>query len=218
EDRDQASPLPAANAIDRRAEADAQAMLERGRWVFRNATFRSQAFFGGVLRLHEAVAEVPPRTALAVGLKVDADAVPPGVLASADLDDPATTLALLKLNAVVGVRGDFGGDPAVRGGLKSLGLSCAFCHSTVDDAVAPGIGHRLDGWPNRDLNVGAIVALAPNLKPFSDLLGVDDAGVRGVLKSWGPGKYDAELVQDGKAKGPQDRSGATVLPAAFGLA
>jgi hypothetical protein len=92
------------------------------------------------------------------------------------------------------------------------------CHSTVDDSFAPGIGHRLDGWPNRDLNVGAIVALAPSLKPFTDLLGVDDAGVRNVLKSWGPGKYDAELGQDGKATGPNGRSGATLLPAAFGLA
>ena len=217
EDRDQASPLPAANAIDRRAEADAQAMLERGRWVFRNATFRSQAFFGGVLRLHEAVAEVPPRTALAVGLKVDADAVPPGVLASADLDDPATTLALLKLNAVVGVRGDFGGDPAVRGGLKSLGLSCAFCHSTVDDSVAPGIGHRLDGWPNRDLNVGAILGLSPNLQAVADRLGVDLPTARAVLASWGPGRFDAELFLDGKGFRPDGKTAAVLIPPAYGL-
>ena len=99
-----------------------------------------------------------------------------------------------------------------------MGVQCALCHSTVDDAFAPGIGHRLDGWPNRDLNVGAIAALAPNLKVIADLLGADPPTVVKVLKSWGPGKYDAELIQDGKAFRPDGKSAATLLPAAFGLA
>jgi mono/diheme cytochrome c family protein len=102
--------------------------------------------------------------------------------------------------------------------MRSIGIQCALCHSTVDDSFSPGIGRRLDGWPNRDLDVGAIVATAPSLKPFEELLGVDDATVRKVLKSWGPGKYDAELDQDGKAMRPDGKSAATLLPAAFGLA
>jgi hypothetical protein len=99
-----------------------------------------------------------------------------------DLTDPATTLLLLKFNSVVGVTGFFNED----GSLKSMGIQCALCHSTVDDSLAPGVGHRLDGWANQDLNVGAIVALAPNLQPVADLLGVDVATVRAVLGSWGP--------------------------------
>jgi hypothetical protein len=102
------------------------------------------------------------------------------------------------LNAVVGVTGIFDRDKQK---MRSMGIQCALCHSTVDDSFSAGIGRRLDGWPNRDLNVGAIVATAPSLKPFVDLLGVDDAAVRTVLKSWGPGKYDAELDQDGKPCG-----------------
>jgi len=152
-------------------------------------------------------------------LKVDADALPAELAAQikagkVNLDDPATTLALLKLNSVVGVTGFFD----QQGKLKSMGIQCAFCHSTVDDSFSPGIGHRLDGWPNRDLNVGAIVSLAPNLQPFSDLLGVDVTTVKKVLASWGPGKYDAELDVDGKAMRPDGKSAATLLPAAFGLA
>ena len=104
------------------------------------------------------------------------------------------------------------------GNIRSIGIQCALCHSTVDDSFAPGIGRRLDGWPNRDLNVGAIVALAPNLKPFEDLLGVDGATVKKVLTSWGPGRYDAELDKDGKAFGPNGQNASTRLPAAFGLA
>lgn len=99
-----------------------------------------------------------------------------------------------------------------------MGIQCALCHSTVDDSFVPGIGHRLDGWPNRDLNVGAIVSLAPNLQPVADLLGVDVPTVKKVLGSWGPGKYDAELDQDGKAFQPNGKSGATLLPPAFGMA
>ena len=178
----------------------------------------ARAVFGGALRLHEAVAELTPRQALAAGLKVDADAVPPEVLASADLDDPATTAALLRLNAVVGVRGIFGGDPNTHRGLVSLGITCALCHSTVDDAAAPGIGHRLDGWPNRDLNVGAIIALSPNLKPLADRLRVDVPTARAVLASWGPGRFDASLPLDGKAFRPDGSTAAVLIPPAYGLA
>ena len=127
---------------------------------------------------------------------------------------PASTVALLKANAVVGVTAFLNPD----GSAKSVGIQCALCHSTVDDSFAPGIGKRLDGWGNRDLNVGAIVATAPNLQPFSDLLGVDVATVKAVLNSWGPGRYDAELNMDGKAKRPDGKSAATMMPSAFGLA
>ena len=124
------------------------------------------------------------------------------------------TLALLKLNAVVGVRGFT--DRA--GNLDSVGITCALCHSTVDDSLAPGIGARRDGWANRDLNIGAIAAFAPSVAPFAQLLGVDEATVRKVFKSWGPGKFDAELLLDGKAFQPDGRSAATLIPPAFGLA
>src|SRR5262249_25346026 len=131
-----------------------------------------------------------------------------------DLNDPATTVALLRLNAVVGVTGFFAGD----GTLRSMGIQCALCHSTVDDSFAPGIGRRLDGWANRDLNVGAIVAAAPDLSVVASLLGTDQATVRTVLHSWGPGKFDAELFMDGKAFRPDGGSAATLIPPAFGLA
>jgi hypothetical protein len=131
-----------------------------------------------------------------------------------NLDDPATTIALLKLNAVVGVTAFTNPD----GSVKSMGIQCAFCHSTVDDSFAPGIGKRRDGWPNRDLNVGAIVSLAPNLKPFTDLLGVDEATLKKVLATWGPGRYDAELDKDGKALRPDGKQAGTLIPPAFGLA
>jgi hypothetical protein len=131
-----------------------------------------------------------------------------------DLDDPASTLALLRLNAVVGVTGMFN----QQGGITSIGIQCALCHSTVDNSFAPGIGRRLDGWANRDLNVGAIVALAPDLSAVTSLLGVDDATVRRVLTSWGPGKFDAEVFLDGKAFRDDGKSAATLIPPAFGLA
>ena len=117
------------------------------------------------------------------------------------------------MNAVVGLTGFF-----EKGRLTSVGIQCALCHSTVDDHLAAGIGSRLDGWANRDLNVGAIIALAPTLQPFADLLSVDQATVRTVLNSWGPGKFDAELALDGKAFQPNGRSAAVLLPPAFGLA
>lgn len=216
---------------------NSSAMLEQGRQTFRFDTFGDQAFWGDTLKLHQAIEGqkfggvgpgVSPRTALAVGLKVDVDALPPNAIQAlnhgkVNLDDPAVTLLLLKFNAVLGVTGFFNSD----GTLKSVGIQCALCHSRVDDSLAPGIGHRLDGWPNRDLNVGAIIALSPNLQPVADLLGTDQNTVRSVLHTWGPGKFDAELILDGKASNPEqvtdgevtgtNISGATLIPPAFGL-
>jgi hypothetical protein len=223
---------------DARTLINATRMIGEGRRTFRFDTFGDEAFWGDTLRLHEAIEGerlggvgpgVSPRTALAVGLKVDVDALPKSLVnqlkaGQVNLDDPATTLALLKLNSVVGVTGFFN----ERGTLRSIGLQCAICHSTVDNSLAFGIGRRLDGWANRDLNIGAIAALAPNLQPVADLLGVDVATVRLVLNSWGPGKFDAQLFLDGKAFNPQqvshgvvtgtNVSGATMIPNAFGLA
>jgi hypothetical protein len=164
---------------------------------------------------------VTPRQALELGLKVDVGRLPSIVVEAVkggrvSLDEPKTTLELLKADAVVGVRGFFE-DPKDGMRLTSVGITCALCHSTVDDRLQTGIGERLDGWPNRSLDVGAIVALAPNLKPFEELLAVDNATVLKVLKSWGPGRYDAELSNDGKAFRPDGKTSATLLPAAFGL-
>lgn len=194
-------------------------LVDEGRETFRHDTLGSEVFFTQGLKLHRALETVSPRTALSVGLKVDADALP-GALVDAlvagqvDLDAPATTLALLELDAVVGVRAEM--RPA--GGLSSVGITCAICHSSVDDSVAPGVGSRLDGWANRDLNVGAIIGLAPDLRPFANLLGVDVATVRTVLASWGPGRFDAHLNLDGKAFRPDGQSGSVLIPPAFGLA
>ena len=203
-------------------------MVDEGRRIFRHDTFGDEAFWGGTLQLHRAIAGerfggvgpgVSPTTALSVGLKVDAEALLPETIDAiqeghVNLNDPAVTLALLDRNAVVGVTAQSGSD----GGLATVGINCALCHSTVDNSVAFGIGRRLDGWPNRDLNVGAIVALAPDLQAIADLLKTDQQTVRAVLGSWGPGKFDAELILDGKAFRPDGRTSATLLPAAFGLA
>ena len=172
------------------------ALVAEGKQIFRHDTFGDETYWTDTLRLNEAVQQVTPATALAVGLKVDADVVPPEVLANADLNDPATTAALLRLNAVVGVRAQVDDE----GTIVRLGITCALCHSTVDNAVAEGIGSRLDGWPNRDLNVGAIVALSPAL----------DEETKAVLRTWGPGRYDAYLSHDGE-------SDPVLLPPAYGL-
>ena len=229
EERREAAPSAGTTdiAFDRQIDDHAARMLKDGRQTFRYDTFGSEDFWGGKLRLHEALAGeklggvgkgVSPKAALELGLKVDAEAIPPELAAQikagkVNMADPATTAALLKLNAVVGVTGFFEGDR-----LRSVGIQCALCHSTVDDSFMPGIGKRLDGWGNRDLNIGAIVATAPNLKPFVDLLGVDEATVKKVLNSWGPGRYDAELNMDGKAMRPDGKTAATMMPSAFGLA
>jgi len=181
------------------------AILAQGQQIFRFDTFGDETFWTDTLRMHEVIAKaVDPTTALSVGLKVDAEALPPAVVegiknGSISLKSPATTVALLKLNAVVGIKGtveSIGGKDT----LTHVGVTCALCHSTVDNSFAPGIGKRLDGWPNRDLNPGAIIALSPALP----------AATKAIYNSWGKGKYDPRFNQDGK-NGPQ------VIPPAYGL-
>ncbi|HKP70901.1 MAG TPA: hypothetical protein VJV05_16550 [Pyrinomonadaceae bacterium] len=225
--------------FDQTIHDNSDALLNEGRETFRHDTFGDEAFWGGELRLHEAIEGsanggvgpgLSPRTALTLGLKVDVDALPANVVnqirhGRVNLDDPAVTLMLLRHDAVVGVKGFFAGNTNQ---LEAVGITCALCHSTVDNSITTGVGHRLDGWANRDLNVGEVIAFAPDLSPFADLLGVSQDTVRAVLRSWGPGKFDAELILDGKAFNPQQISngtvtgtnvpGATLIPPAFGLA
>jgi hypothetical protein len=230
--------------------ANALLLVTQGREIFRFDTFGDQAFWGDALKLHQAIEGsalggvgpgVSPKAALTVGLKIDADALPKNLFeqlqhGNVNLNDPAVTVSLLKVNAVVGVTGIFDSS----GGLKSMGIQCALCHSTVDNSYPalcagviqpnPGtgcVGHRLDGWANRDLNVGAIIALAPDLSPVANLLNTTQTAVRSTLNTWGPGKFDAELFLDGKAFNPQQVTdgivtgtnvpGATLIPPAFGL-
>ena len=174
--------------------------ITSGKEIFRFDTFGDEKFWTDTLRMHEVIeAIVSPRVALSVGLKVDADALPPGILETVDLDDPKTTVALLKLNAVVGAQGEVrsinGQDRLVR-----FGITCALCHSTVNNSVAPGIGQRLDGWANTTLNPGAIIALSPALTPAQ----------KAVYNSWGAGRYDPRFNIDGK-------NTPIVLPPIYGL-
>lgn len=204
-----------------------QSVIEQGKQIFRYDAFGDEEFWSGLLHIDKAIAGianggfgtgVSPNTALAVGLKVDAEALPADVVAGINsgaisLTDPATTIALLKLNAVVGVKANFNQS----GSLTSVGITCASCHSTVDNSFAPGIGKRLDGWPNRDLNVGAIVSLTDNAQPIADMLHVSEPTLRQVLGMWGPGHYPAVLFMDGKAFRPDGKIAANLIPAAFGL-
>jgi len=206
------------------AEQHAQQLLGQGRQIFRFDSFGDETFWSDQLGLNQVVASASPREALSLGLKVDSDALTRTVLEDithgrVNLDDPSVTVQLVKDNAVLGVVGSFNAD----GSLRSIGLSCALCHSTVDNSVTVGVGKRIDGLANRDLNVGAIVASVPNLQPIVGLLRLatpslttDD--VKKVLLSWGPGKFDAELFLDGKAFQPDGRSAATLIPNARGLA
>ncbi|MBE0547272.1 MAG: c-type cytochrome [Rubrivivax sp.] len=190
---------------DADAAAEQAVLVAQGRQTFRHDTFGDEAHWTDTLRMHEVIASaVDPLTALSVGLKVDADALPAEVAAgiqngSIDLRSTATTVALLKLNAVVGVKGTVetlnGVDRLTR-----VGITCALCHSTVDNSFAPGIGRRLDGWANRDLNPGAIIALSPAL----------DTATKAALRGWGVGKFDPRLNVDGLSK-------PVVIPPAFGL-
>jgi hypothetical protein len=223
----QASARPGASAAGQ-GHGNNASLVSQGQQTFRFDTFGDEAFWGGTLHLNQTIAGaknggigpgLSPKQALALGLKVDVNALPAsvqqGILnGTVNLDDPATTLALLKLNAVVGVKGFFDGN----GNLSSVGIECALCHSTVDNSLAPGIGHWLDGWANRDLNVGAIIGFAPNLQPIATLLHTDVPTVLKVLNAWGPGKFDAELLLDGKGFQPDGRSAAALIPPAFGLA
>jgi mono/diheme cytochrome c family protein/cytochrome c5 len=182
--------------------AHGRAKLSAGKSIFRFDTFGDETFWTDTLRMHEVIASgVSPATALKVGLKVDAHALPEAVKhgivdGTVDLDSPATTVALLKLGAVVGVVGQVDD----HGALTRVGITCALCHSTVDNSFAPGIGERLDGWANRDLDVGAIVSLSPALT----------AAQKAVYGSWGPGMYDPRYNIDGK-------NTPIVIPPAFGL-
>jgi hypothetical protein len=184
---------------------DDPALIAQGKDIFRFDTFGDETFWTDTLRMHEVIrSAVDPTTALSVGLKVDTDSLPPAVVTgiqngSISLTSPATTVALLKLNAVVGVKGTVstvGGQDV----LTRVGITCALCHSTVDNSFAPGIGKRLDGWPNHDLNPGAIIALSSALTPAQ----------KAVYNSWGKGKYDARFNFDGK-------NGPSVIPPAYGL-
>ena len=214
--------------IDARINQNAQRAVDNGRQIFRFDTFGDEAFWGDTIKLHQSIQGtrfggvgpgMSPKAALDAGLKVDVDALPPDVVAQIkngqlNLNDPANTLALMKANAVVGVTGIFDAN----GHLRSMGIQCALCHSTVDNSLASGIGHRLDGWSNRDLNVGAIINLSSDLSAVAKLLGVSEDAVRAALAAWGPGKFDAELLLDGKAFRPDGKTAATLIPPAFGLA
>ena len=178
--------------------AMSRALIAQGRQIFRFDTFGDEQFWTDTLKMHTVVEQnVDPVTALAVGLKVDSTVLPPGILGQVDLNDPATTVALLKMNAVVGVQATVDANNHI----TRLGVTCALCHSTVDDSVAPGIGRRLDGWPNRDLNAGAIIALSPVLSTAQ----------KAVYNSWGPGMHDPRFNIDGL-------NTPIVIPPAYGLA
>jgi hypothetical protein len=181
------------------------ALVAAGKDIFRSDTYGDEKYWTDTLRMHEVIqSAVSPATALAVGLKVDADALPQSVkdaiaAGQVDLNSPATTVTLLKLGAVVGLKGDVRTVDG-RDTLARVGITCALCHSTVDNSFAPGIGKRLDGWPNTTLDVGAIVALSPAVSP----------ALEQILKSWGPGKYDPRVNVDGQ-------NTPLVLPPAYGL-
>ena len=217
------------------ANDNAKTMIDQGRHTFRFDTYGDEAFWTDQLHIQQSVKTLSPGTALMLGLKVDSAALSPSTVQAikhgmVNLNDPAVTLQLIKQNAVLGVVGTFNGSTLTR-----VGFTCALCHSTVDNSVAPGIGNRIDGLANRDLNVGAIIATAPNLQPVVDLLrlapqdeSVTAQDVRKVLNSWGPGKFDAELFLDGKTSNPAqitngittatNISGAVLIPNALGLA
>ena len=212
------------NAWDAGINENASDMLEKGKAVFRFETFGDEAFWTDKLQLHKIIADkgaggigegLSPKKALELGLKVDLDVLPKAVKMQIRegklLNDVDLTLTLLKLNAVVGVVGKFD-----EGNLKSIGLTCALCHSTVDDPT--GIGKRLDGWPNRDLNSGAIIAMAPDLTALTETLDMDVDELKKILLSWGPGKFDAELNFDGIGFRPDGKPAATLIPEAFGHA
>jgi mono/diheme cytochrome c family protein len=181
-------------------QVDDPALIEEGKQVFRFETFGDERLWTDTLRLHEVIeTAVDPTTALSIGLKVDSEKLPPGILQTVDLKSPATTVALLKLDAVVGLKGTV----VTEGGrdrLTRLGTTCALCHSTVDNSVMPGIGVRIDGAANRDLNPGAIIGLSPSLTPEQ----------KAVYNSWGPGRYDPRFNIDGQ-------NGPVLIPPAYGL-
>lgn len=181
-------------------------LVAEGKDIFRFDTFGDETFWTDVLRMNQVIETgVSPNTALAVGLKVDAEALPPAVVEAiqnglVDLDDPQTTLVLLQLNAVVGVQGQVSTNADGTLKLDRMGITCALCHSTVDNSFAHGIGSRLDGWPNRDLDPGLIISLSPAL----------DQATKDVYASWAPGIYDPRFNHDGL-------NNPVVIPPAYGL-
>ena len=196
--QDQATSPAQTPAHSRAADPASAALVAAGQQIFRFETFGDDLLWTDKLQLHHVVEKsVDPTTALKVGLRVDADALPAGILGKVDLKSPATTVALLKMNAIVGLQATVDANDHI----TKIGVTCALCHSNVDNSVMPGIGRRQDGWPNRDLNVGAIIALSPALS----------ADQKAVYSSWGPGKYDPRYNIDGK-------STPLVLPPAYGLA
>jgi hypothetical protein len=214
----QAGPGPAAGRDNQPVAADNKKIADdrnekdkrAGQAIFRFDTFGDEQLWTDVLRMHEVIATVPPATALAVGLKVDVEALPRAVKAAlragtVDLTNPAVTVELLRLNAVVGVQGHV----SDTGQLTSVGITCALCHSSVDNSFAPGIGRRLDGWANVDLNVGAIVALSPAL----------DAATKAEFNAWGPGKYDPRhhAFDGANLLSLNNPSVPIVLPSIYGL-
>ena len=233
----QKPPSRTLKSVNDAVDANAANMLKEGRQTFRYDTFGDEAFWGDTLKLHQGIAGVnfggvgqgfSPTTALNLGLKFDVDNIPASIQDSIknghlDFNDPASTLALLRANSVIGLNGIFDGNT-----LKSVGLTCALCHSTVDDSLMPGFGHRLDGWANRDIDIGAIVMAAPNLQPMADSLGISVQTLVGTLVTWGPGKFDAEMFLDGKRFNAaqvtdgvvtaRNINGATLIPNAYGLA
>ena len=205
-----------------------KSLIAEGKEIFRFDTFGDEDFWSGLLHIDKAILGmnnggfgpgVSPNDALNVGLKVDVEALTPEVIAGIEsgdikLTDPASTIALLKLNAVVGVKGNF----SDAGVLQSIGITCAVCHSTVDNSYTNGVGKRLDGWPNRDLDVGGIISLTDNALPIANMLHISEPTLRTVLDLWGPGKFPAILFMDGKAFNTETgKIAANLIPAAFGL-
>ena len=184
------------NNPENEAAASLASLKNDGKTIFRDETFGDEVFWTDSLEMNNVVETIDPTTALAVGLKVDSERLPPGTLDNADLTSPLTTLALLKLHAVVGVRAEVDANNQI----TKFGITCALCHSTVDNSVMTGIGKRLDGWPNRDLDVGKIIALSPKVS----------AEAKEVYNNWGPGRYDPRFNIDGK-------NTPLVLPPAYGL-
>jgi hypothetical protein len=209
-------------------QSNASELFKKGQEIFRYDTFGSEAFWGDQLQLHRAILGdklggigpgLTPKDALKVGLKVDVGKLP-RILGNAikersvSLEEPKTTVALLEADSVVGVKAFFD----EKRNLRAIGITCAICHSTVDNSFADGIGRRLDGWPNRDLNIGAVIGLAPNLKPFTETLGYDDKELRHVFT---PGERDDTMPSStwtAKVSGQTEKQRPTLLPAAFGLA
>ena len=181
-------------------------LVNQGKDIFRYETFGDETTWTDVLKMNQVIeTAVDPTTALSVGLKVDASALPAEVLTgiqngSISLTDPQTTLALLQLNAVVGVKGQVSTTEGGKLKLDRVGITCALCHSTVDNSFAPGIGNRLDGYPNRDLDPGLIISLSPSLT----------AEQKAVYASWGKGKFDPRYNHDGL-------NNPVVIPPAYGL-